>query len=98
MFLKKLTPSHQIPCFDLNTACTGFMSALSMATAYIRSAGIKRALVIGADCLSHVMPWHDRSICILFGDAAGAAVVEATEADEGVLGEKCSVFLKCAIF
>lgn len=66
-------------CFDISSACTGFVFALSTAHAYISSGLYKTALVIGADLLSKLVDWTDRSTCVLFGDGAGAAVVTAAE-------------------
>lgn len=69
--------------FDISAACSGFLFALNTVQAYIQSGIYRTALVIGADCLSKLTDWSDRSTCVLFGDAAGAAVVQA--ADHGVV-------------
>jgi len=61
--------------FDLNAACTGFITAYQMAVAQMKAGLIRTALVIGAECLSNLIDWTDRSTCILFGDGAGAAVI-----------------------
>lgn len=66
-------------CFDLNAACSGFVYALQTVDAYIRSGFAKTALVIGAETLSKMVDWKDRSTCILFADGAGAAVVRDQE-------------------
>lgn len=66
-------------CFDISSACTGFVFALSTAHAYISSGLYKTALVVGADLLSKLVDWTDRSTCVLFGDGAGAAVLKAEE-------------------
>lgn len=66
---------------DLNAACSGFIFALSMADQWIRSGQVKTSLVIGADVLSAFTHWKDRSSCILFGDGAGAVVVEQCPSD-----------------
>lgn len=71
--------------FDLSAACTGFIFALNMATQAIRSESIKSALVIGAETLSRMVDWTDRNTCILFGDGAGAFVLQAGEERSGVL-------------
>ncbi|MCW5878357.1 MAG: ketoacyl-ACP synthase III [Anaerolineales bacterium] len=71
--------------FDLSAACTGFIYALNMATQAIRSGQIKSALVIGSETLSRIVDWTDRSTCILFGDGAGAFVLQAAEEPGGVL-------------
>jgi 3-oxoacyl-[acyl-carrier-protein] synthase-3 len=68
-----------IPAFDIAAACAGFCYALSIADQYVKSGMAKRVLVIGADCLSRLMSPEDRSMVILFGDAAGAVILEASE-------------------
>ena len=70
--------------FDLLAACSGFIYGLNMAAQAIRSGSIKSALVVGAETLSHYVNWKDRSTCILFGDGAGAFVLQASEAPGGV--------------
>lgn len=65
--------------FDINAACSGFMFALHIADAYIKSGIYRTALVLGAETLSKIMDWNDRSTCVLFGDGAGAAVVRSGE-------------------
>lgn len=62
-------------CFDINAACSGFLYAVSTAHMYIMGGMAKKALVIGAEVLSRIMDWTDRSTCVLFGDGAGAAVL-----------------------
>ena len=66
-------------CFDISAACTGFVYALNTAHAFISSGMYRTALVIGAEVLSKLIDWTDRSTCVLFGDGAGAAVVRADE-------------------
>ena len=66
-------------CFDLNAACTGFLFALNTAQAYLSQGIYKTALIVGAETLSNLTNWKDRSTCILFGDGAGAAVLKAEE-------------------
>lgn len=80
----KIGASHA-GAFDLSAACTGFIYALNMASQAIRSGQIKTALVIGAETLSRIVDWTDRSTCILFGDGAGAFVLQADEEPGGVL-------------
>ncbi len=75
-------------CYDINTACTGFMYALSTVNGLIKSGAIRNAVVIGADVRSQIVPWMDRSISVLFGDGAGAWVLEATEEREGILADR----------
>ncbi len=64
-------------CFDLNAACSGFVFGLDMVCAMIASGRYKRALLIGAEKLSAIVDWQDRTTCVLFGDGAGAAVIGA---------------------
>lgn len=63
--------------FDLQAVCSGFVFALSTADNFLKSGQFKRALVIGAETFSRILDWEDRSTCVLFGDGAGAVVVEA---------------------
>ena len=65
--------------FDLSAACSGFLLALSTAQAYIKGGIYQKALIIGAETMSKMIDWSDRSTCVLFGDGAGAAVVSAEE-------------------
>jgi 3-oxoacyl-[acyl-carrier-protein] synthase III len=71
--------------FDLLAACTGFIYALNMAAQAIRSGSVKSALVIGSETLSRFVNWKDRNTCILFGDGAGAFVLQASDQPGGVL-------------
>ena len=71
--------------FDLSAACSGFNFALSTAAAYIESGRYKNILVVGADTLTKYLDWTDRKTCVLFGDGAGAVVLQATEKDSGIL-------------
>lgn len=71
--------------FDLSAACSGFIYAINMAAQAIRSGSIKNALVIGTETLSRFVDWTDRNTCILFGDGAGAFVLQASEKPGGVL-------------
>lgn len=70
--------------FDMNAACSGFMFAMHTAYAYLKSGIYKNALIIGAETLSRIMDWSDRSTCVLFGDGAGAAVLGMGQG--GILG------------
>jgi 3-oxoacyl-[acyl-carrier-protein] synthase-3 len=71
--------------FDLLAACSGFIYALNMGAQAIRSGSIKSALIIGSETLSRFVNWKDRNTCILFGDGAGAFVLQASERPGGVL-------------
>ncbi|MEE8482178.1 MAG: beta-ketoacyl-ACP synthase III [Acidiferrobacterales bacterium] len=70
---------HGCPAFDVQAVCTGFVYALSIADKFIKTGSAKCALVIGAETLSRIIDWTDRSTCILFGDGAGAVVVKASD-------------------
>ncbi|HSH27943.1 MAG TPA: beta-ketoacyl-ACP synthase III [Wenzhouxiangella sp.] len=70
--------------FDINAACSGFIYALSVADQYIRNGNARNVLVIGAETLTRMLDWNDRSTCVLFGDGAGAAVLTADE-NPGIL-------------
>ncbi len=67
--------------FDLQAVCTGFVYAIATADKFLRSGSHKRALVIGAETFSRILDWSDRTTCVLFGDGAGAVVLEARESD-----------------
>lgn len=74
-----------VPAFDLAAACSGFVYSLATADAFVRSGAYERILVIGADVLTRVTNWTDRSTCVVFGDGAGAAVVAPVEDGQGLL-------------
>ena len=98
ILLATCSPEYLLPCaacqvqdiigatnavaFDLNAACSGFLFGLTTAQAYIASGMYKKILVVGSEVLSKIMNWEDRSSCILFGDGAGAVLVEAVEKDD----------------
>lgn len=97
------TPNHTFPAtsveiqerlgmrhgfaFDLQAVCSGFVYAVTTADLYIRGGIAKRVLVIGAETFSRILDWTDRSTCVLFGDGAGAMVLEAAEG-EGTLADR----------
>jgi 3-oxoacyl-[acyl-carrier-protein] synthase-3 len=74
--------------FDVHAVCTGFLYALSVADSMLRGGNAKRALVIGAETFSRILDWEDRTTCVLFGDGAGALVLEAEEGEAGILSTK----------
>lgn len=72
--------------FDVAAVCSGFLYALHVADSMIRAGGARRALVIGAETFSRILDWDDRTTCVLFGDGAGAVVLEAHEnSDRGII-------------
>ncbi len=70
---------HGCPAFDVQAVCTGFIYALGVADKFIQTNSAKCALVVGAETMSRVVDWNDRATCILFGDGAGAVVLEKSE-------------------
>ncbi|MBB1061119.1 beta-ketoacyl-ACP synthase III [Marilutibacter spongiae] len=72
------------PAFDVNAACSGFVYALTVADKFIRSGAARTVLVVGAETLTRMLDWSDRSTCVLFGDGAGAVVLKA-DAETGIL-------------
>ena len=74
--------------FDVAAVCSGFLYALSVADSMIRSGAARRAIVIGAETMSRLLDWEDRTTCVLFGDGAGAVVLEGQESDAGILATK----------
>ena len=70
--------------FDISAACAGFLFGLGIVDAYMKAGTVRTALVVGAETLSKMMDWNDRSTCVLFGDGAGAAVVRSDES--GIMG------------
>ncbi len=73
-------------CLDINTACTGFLAGLNIADCFVKCGEYQNVLVIGSETLTKTADWKDRKTCILFGDGAGAAVVQPTEEDYGLMG------------
>ena len=72
-------------CFDIEAACSGFVYGLDLARQYIGTGSAKTVLVVGAEKISCITDWKDRSLCVLFGDGAGAAVVQSLPGRKGVL-------------
>ncbi|HEU5483225.1 MAG TPA: beta-ketoacyl-ACP synthase III [Sphingomicrobium sp.] len=74
--------------FDVHAVCTGFLYALSVADSMLRSGNAKTALVIGSETFSRIVDWEDRATCVLFGDGAGALVLQAEDGEGGILSTK----------
>ncbi len=85
LFVQEKIGADKAFAFDINAACSGFIYALSVADAYIRAGMVKNAIVIGAETLSKITDWTDRSTCVIFGDGAAGVLLEATEDDSGIL-------------
>ena len=73
---------------DMNAACTGFLYALSAVTAMVKCGGVKRVLLCGAETITPYLNWEDRGSCVIFGDAAGAVIIEPTEQQRGLQSYK----------
>lgn len=75
--------------FDVQAVCSGFVYALSVADNFIKSGQVKNVLVVGAESLSRIVDWKDRNTCVLFGDGAGAMILQATDKENhGILSTK----------
>jgi len=85
VFVQDRLGATNAAAMDLSAACSGFIYATTMARGMIASGQMERVLVVGAEALSKFVDWEDRATCVLFGDGAGAAVLEACPAGEGVL-------------
>lgn len=102
IILATATPNHTFPssateiqaalgitngfAFDIHAVCSGFIYALNTASLYLRNSMAKRALVIGSETFSRIIDWSDRSTCVLFGDGAGAVVMEAIDDEKNIEG------------
>jgi 3-oxoacyl-[acyl-carrier-protein] synthase-3 len=84
--------AHRAAAIDINTACTSFMYGLTAATAMIRTGVVRNALVIGGEVISEYMDWSNRNVAVLFGDGCAAVVLQATDAAEGVIGERLGCY------
>lgn len=82
--------SKKIPSFDLQAICSGFIYGLEVADSMIKSGKYKTVLLICADKMSSIVDWQDRSTCVLFGDGAGAVVLQASNTDSGIID--CEIF------
>jgi 3-oxoacyl-[acyl-carrier-protein] synthase-3 len=78
---------HGGPAFDVQAVCTGFVYAMDIARRFIATGATRRALVVGADTFTRIIDWQDRGTCILFGDGAGAVVLEATD-EPGIIDSR----------
>ena len=84
----KLGISSKCFAFDVQAVCCGFIYALNIANNFIKTGQVKTALVIGAETISRIVDWTDRNTCVLFGDGAGAVILQTTEEDKGILNCK----------
>ncbi|MFT5192718.1 MAG: 3-oxoacyl-[acyl-carrier-protein] synthase-3 [Verrucomicrobiales bacterium] len=86
-YVQKNLGAKNAICFDLSAACSGFLYAMSVARQFISTNSCETALIIGAEKLSSMVNWEDRNTCVLFGDGAGAAILQRAteEGDQGIL-------------
>ena len=87
-FVQKALGIVGCPAFDVQAVCSGFAYGVSIADAMIRAGSVRTALVIGAEVFSRILDWNDRGTCVLFGDGAGAVVLEGQEGEAGILSTK----------
>ena len=83
--IQKEINAAKATAFDISAACSGFLYGLSIVEKFIQTGTVQKALVIGAETLSRIVDWTDRNTCCLFGDGAGAVVLEAVDGDSGIL-------------
>lgn len=83
--IQKQLEAVRAAAIDINTACSGFVSALIIAQQFIKAGTYRNILVVGADTMSKYTDWEDRTSCVLFGDGAGAVVLTACEDNDGIL-------------
>jgi len=87
--LEDMLGARKVFSFDVNAACSGFLNALAVTDAFVRTGMIRNALVVGSDVLSRVLNWQDRTTCVLFGDGAGAIVVgSSSDGNRGILSTR----------
>jgi 3-oxoacyl-[acyl-carrier-protein] synthase-3 len=79
--LQNKLKAHKAFCFDVQAVCSGFIYALSIANNFIQNGSAKKVLVVGSETLSRIVDWNDRNTCVLFGDGAGAVMLEASTAE-----------------
>ncbi|MGL4484022.1 MAG: 3-oxoacyl-ACP synthase III family protein [Anaerovoracaceae bacterium] len=91
--VKKKLGLKNARCFDINAACSGFVYSLWMVDSIMKAEGLNKAIVIGSDRLSRITDYTDRNTCILFGDGAGAAVLELVETDNPKVGIQASAII-----
>ena len=84
-FVQNLIGAKRAFCLDIETACSGFLYAMEIGRQFVGSGRVKTALIIGAEKLSSIIDWKDRSTCVLFGDGAGAVILQANGAQRGIM-------------
>ncbi|GBE41207.1 MAG TPA: ketoacyl-ACP synthase III [Nitrospirae bacterium] len=84
-FLQSKLGAKEIAAFDMNAACSGFLYGLSVADNFIKTGTAKKILLVGSEVNSRFLDWEDRTTCVLFGDGAGAVILEPTRSKRGIL-------------
>ncbi len=84
-YVQKAIGAERAVCFDLVAACSGFIFAMETGRRFIQTGGYRNVMVIGAEKLSSITDWEDRSTCVLFGDGAGAAILQARPGARGIM-------------
>ncbi|PZC40844.1 MAG: 3-oxoacyl-[acyl-carrier-protein] synthase-3 [Chloroflexi bacterium] len=84
--IQSIIGAKKAVCFDVNSACNGFLTALAIANGLLDNKNYKKALIIGSETLTRLVDWQDRNTCILFGDGAGAVVIEHSDNKSDLLG------------
>lgn len=84
-FIQHLIGAKNAAAFDISAACSGYIYALNIAKSFIETKTYKKVLVVAVDVLSRITDWSDRGTCVLFGDGAGAAVLEPTQDENGIM-------------
>lgn len=87
-FLQNKLGLKKAAAFDINAACSGFLYGLSIADNFIKNGIYKKILLVGVELLSRITDWEDRSTCVLFGDGAGAVILEPTNEDRGIMSTR----------
>ncbi len=83
--VQKNLKATKAAAFDISAACSGFLYAISVVEKFIKTGAVAKALVVGAETLTRITDWTDRNSCVLFGDGAGAVILEASDKEGGVL-------------
>ncbi len=88
-WVQKKLGLRTVPAFDLGAACSGFLYAMTVADSFIKTGGAKCVLVAGVEVMTRIMDWEDRNTCVLFGDGAGAVILQAREDQERGILSSC---------
>ena len=94
--IQRAIEAKNAACFDLRAACAGFLYSLNTARAFIKSGIYKNILIVATDATTKFTDWTDRASCVLFGDGAGAAIVQASESDDDIIGIELMAQGDCA--